>query len=100
MGIRTLNWDEWIEMDKNFIHYHDVKVSELNKCIDDHVQFVDNEKTRAACYEVYEEIVKFLARRYPDIFSIKGNHVHNALTGEAFSLTRSKRILQFFGSLL
>lgn len=87
MGIRSLDWNEWIEMDKNFIHYHDVKVSELEKHVDEHIKYTDDETARMACHEVFEELTRYLTHRYPDVFSIQDGHVCNALTGERFPLS-------------
>lgn len=95
MGIRSLNWDEWIEMDKNFIRYHDVKVSELEKSTTDHVQYVDNAVTRLACYEVLEELAQFLPARYPSVFSTNGDQLSNSATGECFSLSHCTSPIYF-----
>ncbi|GLI72179.1 hypothetical protein PoHVEF18_000349 [Penicillium ochrochloron] len=37
MGIRKLSWDNWIEMDSYFLRYHAMKVSELKKDFNAHV---------------------------------------------------------------
>ena len=41
-----MNWNEWIEMDSNFTKYHDRNVSELEKDLNAHEQYVDNDATR------------------------------------------------------
>ncbi|KAL4895057.1 hypothetical protein BDV59DRAFT_200314 [Aspergillus ambiguus] len=84
MGIRKLNWDDWIEMDSYFMRYHEVKKAELEKDLDAHVKYVNNAVTRDACFEVYEELVKYLVQRYPKIFRLEGDTLHNCLTGEQF----------------
>jgi len=84
MALRSLSWDEWVEMDSNFIRYHDAKKSELAKGIDKHIAYVDNAQTRLACNEVYEELVLYLTRRYPNVFRLEKNIVSNSLTGERF----------------
>lgn len=84
MGIRKMDWDSWIEMDSNFLRYHDLKVSELNKDLGAHVQYVDNVVTRDACFEVLEELTAYLTVRYPKIFQLEGGILRNALTGEEF----------------
>ncbi|KAF9888172.1 hypothetical protein FE257_009167 [Aspergillus nanangensis] len=84
MGIRKLNWNDWIQMDSYFMRYHDMKASELKKDIDAHVKYVDNEPTKDACFEVYEELTKYLTHRYPKIFRLEGNILHNDLTHEQF----------------
>ena len=90
MGIRKLDWNNWIEMDSNFMWFHDTKVSELEKDIDAHIQYVDNAVTRDACFEVLEELTAWLTVRYPKIFSLEGGKLRNSLTGEAFDYPASK----------
>ncbi|KAM5378659.1 hypothetical protein ACJZ2D_004458 [Fusarium nematophilum] len=89
MGIRKLDWDSWIEMDSNFLRYHDLKVSELEKDLPAHVQYVDNDVTRDACFEVLEELTAYLTARYPKIFQLSGGVLRNTLTGESFDYPAS-----------
>lgn len=89
MGIRKLDWNNWIEMDSNFLWYHDLKVSELEKDIDAHVQYVDNAVTRDACFEVLEELTAYLTARYPKIFQLSNGILRNTLTKEEFSYPAS-----------
>ncbi|KAL6229149.1 hypothetical protein BDW75DRAFT_245992 [Aspergillus navahoensis] len=84
MGIRKMDWNNWIEMDSYFLRYHDRKASELGKDFDEHIKYVDNAVTKDACFELYEELVKYLIRRYPKVFQLGANTVHNVLTGENF----------------
>jgi hypothetical protein len=85
MGIRKLSWDNWIEMDSYFLRYHDMKASELKKDFNAHVKYVDNAMTRDACLELYEELVRYLTHRYPKIYRLEGDKVHNSLTNEKFA---------------
>jgi uncharacterized protein YbdZ (MbtH family) len=84
MGIRKMDWNAWIEMDSNFLSYHDTKVSELEKDVDARVQYVDNEVTRLACFEVLEELTQYLTQRYPEVFQLHSGLIHNTVTGEQF----------------
>jgi hypothetical protein len=84
MGIRKMDWNEWIEMDSNFIPYHDTKVKELEKDVNARVQYVDNEVTRLACFEVLDELTHYLTHRYPDVFQLRNGVIHNTVTGEHF----------------
>ncbi|KAK7187854.1 hypothetical protein DPSP01_010899 [Paraphaeosphaeria sporulosa] len=84
MGIRKMDWNEWIEMDSNFVRYHDIKVKQLDKDIDAHVGYVDNEVTRLACFEVYEELTQYLTHRFPEMFSLKDGTLRNSVTKEEF----------------
>ena len=90
MGIRKVDWDNLIEMDANFLRYHDTKAKELEKDFHAHVQFLDTPTVRDACFEVFEELTKFLTRRYPKIFKLEGGVLHNFATGEAFPYPASK----------
>lgn len=85
MGIRKLGWDNWIEMDSYFLRYHDMKAAELKKEFNEHVKYVDNAATRDACFELNEELVRYLVHRYPKIYRLEGDKVHNSLTGEKFA---------------
>lgn len=85
MGIRRVDWDDLIEMDSNFMRYHDLKAQELKKDFKAHIQYVDNANVRDACCETYEELTMYLTRRYPNIFKLKGGFVHNLATGEQFA---------------
>jgi hypothetical protein len=89
MGIRKLNWDNWIEMDSYFLRYHDMKASELKKDVNAHVKYVDNAVTKDACFELYEELVRYLTHRYPKIYRLRGGKVHNSLTEEIFPFPAS-----------
>ncbi|KAL4755983.1 heme-dependent oxidative N-demethylase family protein [Aspergillus foveolatus] len=84
MGIRKMDWNNWIEMDSYFLQYHETKAAELKKDFDEHIKHVDNEVTKHACFELYEELVQYLVHRYPKVFRLSANTVHNALTGETF----------------
>ena len=89
MGIRKMSWNEWIEMDSNFLPYHDRKVSELEKDVKAHVDYVDNEVTRLACFEVLDELTQYLTHRYPEVFQSVGNTIRNLVTGEEFQYPTS-----------
>ncbi|KAK5189190.1 hypothetical protein LTR92_010822 [Exophiala xenobiotica] len=84
MGIRKVDWDDLIEMDSNFLRYHDLKAQELRKDFKGHIQYLDNANVRDACCETFEEVTMYLTRRYPNIFKLKGGFVHNLATGEQF----------------
>lgn len=97
MGIRKLDRNNWIEMDSYFLRYHETKASELKKDFREHVKYVDNAVTRDACFELNEELVRYLVHRYPDVYRLKAGKVHNSLTGEEFSFPAGT--VNFFFSL-
>lgn len=85
MGIRKMDWNNWIEIDSNYMKYHDRKVKQLSNNLKDHVQYVDNEVTRDAAYELFEELTRYLTHRYPNIFRLDGPCLLNLATGEKFA---------------
>lgn len=84
MGIRKLDWNEWIQLDSNYMRYHDIKASELKKDLHGHVKYVDNAVTRDACFELLEELTAYLTNRYPSMFQLEGSTLKNTLTGDVF----------------
>ncbi|CAI6336089.1 unnamed protein product [Periconia digitata] len=84
MGIRKLDFTNWIELDSNYMRYHDMKVKQLSGHLTEHVKYVDNAVTRDACFEVLEELARYLTHRYPDIFQLDGDCLSNSATGEKF----------------
>ena len=92
MGTRKLDWNNWIEMDSNFLRYHDLKASELKKDFSAHVRYVDNATVRDACFEVYEELSEYLTHRYPQTFQRHGSSLRNTLTGEQHPYPASKQL--------
>jgi len=88
MGIRTLDWNQWIEMDRNFIRYHDAKCEQLGRNVDAHVKYVDDPVTVMACYEVLDELVRYLTGRYPTVFEMQGGRLANKATKEIFGLDK------------
>jgi hypothetical protein len=94
MGIRKLDWDNWIEMDSNYKRYHDLKVSELEKDIDAHVQYYDDDVTKDACFEMLEELTRYLTHRYPRIFYLADGLLHNSVTGEKLRYPAGRQLLR------
>jgi hypothetical protein len=84
MGIRKMDWNRWIEMDSNFLRYHDLKVAEIEKDCEAHIRYVDNAVTRDACFEMLEELAKYLSNRYPGVFELGQETICNKVTGEVF----------------
>lgn len=99
MGIRKLSWDNWIEMDSYFLRYHDMKASELKKDFNAHVKYVDNATTKDACFELYEELVRYLTHRFPKTYRLESNKVYNSLTGEKFAFPACMSGLLFLAEL-
>ena len=68
MGLRTMHWDEWIELDNEYLSYHAQKAARIaargDKCIKTDPRAWD------AAVELLEEMSGYLSERYPSLFSL------------------------------
>lgn len=66
MGLRNMHWDEWIELDNEFLSYHALKKKRIEergaKCCKTAPEAMD-----AAC-ELLEELARYLPERYPELY--------------------------------
>ncbi|CAA9957383.1 DUF3445 domain containing protein [Pyrenophora teres f. maculata] len=69
MGLRTMHWDEWIELDNDYLSYHSLKAARIaargEKCIK------TDPKAWDAAVELLEEMAGYLSERYPSLFSLE-----------------------------
>jgi hypothetical protein len=85
MGLRTMQWDEWIELDNQFLEFHKLKCERLadrgDKCVK------SDSRGREAGWELFEELCSYLPERYPTLFAaMSGGGCRNVVTGEEFNL--------------
>lgn len=89
MGLRTMHWDEWIELDNEYLPYHTLKASRLasrgSKCVRTAPEAWD------AAVELLEELVAYLRERYPTLFQKTNVGMRNLATGEVFDTGRLLR---------
>lgn len=87
MGLRTMQWDDWIELDNEYIKYHSLKAARIaergEKCCKTAPEAWD------AAVELLEELCTYLPERYPTLFQplkdgIQG--VKNLATGETIDI--------------
>lgn len=82
MAIRLMDWNLWIELDNEWMKYHDLKVKRLASkgkevCVTD-------PRAYAAAIELLDEFQQFLPQRYPTLFVRTANGLDNLVTGEKF----------------
>jgi alpha-1,2-mannosyltransferase len=85
MGLRTMHWDEWIELDSDYLSYHALKAQRIEergaKC----------SKTAPEAYdgamELLEELSAYLPERYPNLYRKSNIGIDNIITGEKFNIT-------------
>ncbi|KAK7204746.1 hypothetical protein BZA70DRAFT_279910 [Myxozyma melibiosi] len=84
MGIRNLNWEDWIELDNEFPKFHDRKVERLaergEKLVSTFPDAFD------AAVELLEEFREWLPARYPSLFKKTAVGIDNIVTGESFNI--------------
>jgi len=97
MGLRNMQWDEWIELDNQYMQFHELKARRIEerggKCVK------TAPEARAAVVELLEELCSYLPQRYPTVFqtipSSDGISIENGLrnlaTGEIFDIARLER---------
>ncbi|KAH9843744.1 uncharacterized protein C8Q71DRAFT_719459 [Rhodofomes roseus] len=75
MGIRSMPWDEWIELDQHFYEYHKITDFRIrarpNRVIMYHPpqpEIVGS--ARPAAEELVQELAEFLVRRYPALYAV------------------------------
>lgn len=82
MGIRNMDWNNWIELDNEWTKYHNAKVDRVAK-YDDKLYETTKEAIPAA-YECLSELRQFLCHRYPTLFKQTEFGIDNLKTGESF----------------
>ncbi|KAF2088575.1 glycosyltransferase family 22 protein [Saccharata proteae CBS 121410] len=84
MGLRTMQWDEWIELDNDYMKFHDIKAKRIA------------ERGAKCCYtapeafdgavELLEELCAYLPERYPSLYRKTEVGMDNVVTGENFNI--------------
>ncbi|KAJ3518428.1 hypothetical protein NM688_g9440 [Phlebia brevispora] len=75
MGIRSMHWDEWIELDRDFFHYFKIREQRINTRRDRLVRTLPTtpgvvEGGHAGATELVEELAEYLSARFPTIYTV------------------------------
>ncbi|PWY94733.1 hypothetical protein BO94DRAFT_553616 [Aspergillus sclerotioniger CBS 115572] len=86
MGLRSMKWDEWIELDNHYLRYHADKARRIqergDKCCRTAPEAMD------AAIELLEELTTYLPERYPSMFLKTPTGITNLITHETFNITQ------------
>lgn len=82
MGIRSMEWDSWIELDNEWMKFHTAKVERAAKLGRD--VYGTSPEAWDAALELLEEFWNYLPNRYPSLFRQLNTGLENLLTGEVF----------------
>lgn len=89
MGIRNMEWDSWIELDNEWMKYHQEKLRRVEeKGTEVYGTFPE---ARDAAFELLDEFWAYLPARYPTLFQQLDTGLKNLLTGEVFTFRRCNR---------
>lgn len=93
MGLRTMHWDDWIELDNEYLKYHSLKAGRIAergaKCCKTAPEAWD------AAVELLEELCAYLPERYPTMFQRLEDErkgVQNLATGEKIDIEERMEI--------
>ncbi|KAF1832426.1 hypothetical protein BDW02DRAFT_554848 [Decorospora gaudefroyi] len=93
MGLRTMPWDNWLELDNEYLKYHTLKASRLDMRGKKACQ--TDPRAHPAALELLSEFVSYLPQRYPSLFAATAVGMRNVATGEEFdvqALTRNGQV--------
>ena len=87
MGLRSMDWADWIELDNEYLRYHAEKVRRTGER-GDRCCRTDWSDTRAVdgAFELLEGFCVYLPQRYPGIFEGTENGMVNRVTGDVFDV--------------
>lgn len=89
MGIRNMEWDSWIELDNEWMKFHNDKLQRLEEKDEElHGTFPE---ARDAAFELLDEFWAYLPHRYPSLFRQLDTGLENLLTGEVFHFRNCNR---------
>ncbi|KAK2025743.1 hypothetical protein LX32DRAFT_702752 [Colletotrichum zoysiae] len=84
MGLRSIQPDEWIELDNQFPKYHSDKTARIlergDKCV------ATLPEAYPAAIELLEELAQYLPARYPTLFKRTAVGLDNIWSGESFNI--------------
>lgn len=86
MGLRTMDWDNWIELDNHYLRYHEDKARRIAErgsrcCLTN-----PDPKVWDGAVELLEELTSYLGDRYPTMFRTTDVGVDNIVTNESFNV--------------
>ncbi|ODV61459.1 heme-dependent oxidative N-demethylase family protein ASCRUDRAFT_18594, partial [Ascoidea rubescens DSM 1968] len=86
MGIRSMDWENWIELDNEWLKFHNRKLERLEEKGTE--LYGTLPVAMEAGYEFLEELTVYLSHRYPSLFSYNSNTgiLDNLVTKESFNI--------------
>ncbi|EMC95656.1 hypothetical protein BAUCODRAFT_148543 [Baudoinia panamericana UAMH 10762] len=92
MGLRSMHWDEWIELDNHYLRFHADKARRIAERGPKCCRTSTGDPTTAdprvwdGAVELLEELSAYLSERYPSMFVRTDVGVDNIITNESFNI--------------
>lgn len=90
MGLRPMKWDEWIELDNQFLKFHADKARRIKERGAKCCKTADEPRVFDGAVELCEELCAYLPVRYPGLFRKTKNGMENLVTKERFDIRREE----------
>lgn len=84
MGLRTLQWDDWIELDNHYLKFHADKKRRIEERGHKCCKTDTDPKIWDGAVELLEELTSYLGERYPSMFRKTDVGIDNIVTNERF----------------
>lgn len=88
LGLRTMNWDEWIELDNEYPRFHADKARRIRERGDKCCKTEDDPRVFDGAVELLEELADYLPQRYPGLFEATEFGIRNLYSGEMFDVRK------------
>ena len=86
MGLRSLQWDDWIELDNHYMRFHDDKRRRIEERGSKCCRTDPDPRVFDGAVELLEELSEYLSERYPSVFKKTDVGVDNIVTNEIFNV--------------
>ncbi|KAJ5091458.1 hypothetical protein NUU61_006328 [Penicillium alfredii] len=91
MGLRSMKWDEWIELDNHYLKYHADKARRIqergDKCCRTAPEAMDGAmELLEELSSIFTNSCAYLPERYPSMFQSTPTGLTNSVTGETFNI--------------
>jgi alpha-1,2-mannosyltransferase len=101
MGIRPMNWSDWIELDNEWMSVHQQKLDRIATRGDRLVMV--HEMAQEAAQEAFELLSKFVTKRYPTLFRYAGQKeeaIEVIPTGEVYPILNCDNPMKYAALLV
>lgn len=86
MGLRSMQWDEWIELDNHYPRFHADKARRIAERGAKCCRTDPDPRVFDGAVELLEELSAYLSERYPSMFRRTAVGVDNLVTDESFNV--------------